>query len=174
MDLREKKTKRSIKNAFLQLRRKKPLERITVMELTALAEIGKATFYLHYRDIYDLSDQMQEEVLQNILLSITHPEYCLSESREFTKELFYAFHAEESLLETLFSGAQSSVLPDRIEAELLEFIRKRNPNMDKKTEMRISYSIHGGHAVYQKYYKSRELNEIVDLVSEASAAILGE
>ena len=30
MDLREKKTRRSIQNAFLQLRAHKPLERITV------------------------------------------------------------------------------------------------------------------------------------------------
>lgn len=43
MDLRERKTKRAIKDAFLQLRAKKPLERITIKELSDLAEISKAT-----------------------------------------------------------------------------------------------------------------------------------
>ena len=52
MDLRVKKTKNSIINAFLKLRAKKSLERITVKELSDLAEINKATFYLHYKDIY--------------------------------------------------------------------------------------------------------------------------
>ena len=55
MDLREKKTLRAIRTAFLQLRGQRPLEKITVKELCELAEISKATFYIHYRDLYDLS-----------------------------------------------------------------------------------------------------------------------
>ena len=46
MDLRVKKTRRSIINAFLMLRANKPLEKITVKELAELAMINKATFYL--------------------------------------------------------------------------------------------------------------------------------
>ena len=67
MDKREIKTKRSIKNAFLKLRSKKSIEQITVKELAEEAEISKATFYLHYRDIYDLSDTLGTEVIENIL-----------------------------------------------------------------------------------------------------------
>ena len=48
MDLRIQKTRAAIKSAFLELRRKKPIEKITVTELAKLAEINKATFYLHY------------------------------------------------------------------------------------------------------------------------------
>ena len=58
LDQREIKTKRAIKNAFLMLRAQKPIEKITIRELAALAEISKATFYLHYQDIYDLSEQI--------------------------------------------------------------------------------------------------------------------
>ena len=46
MDLREKKTLRAIRTAFLQLRGQRPLEKITVKELCELAEISKATFYI--------------------------------------------------------------------------------------------------------------------------------
>jgi len=66
LDQREIKTKRAIKNAFLMLRAQKPIEKITIRELAALAEISKATFYLHYQDIYDLSEQIGKEVLTNI------------------------------------------------------------------------------------------------------------
>jgi len=61
MDLREKKTLRAIRTAFLQLRGQRPLEKITVKELCELAEISKATFYIHYRDLYDLSERLQKE-----------------------------------------------------------------------------------------------------------------
>ncbi|EKC69722.1 TetR family HTH transcriptional regulator [human gut metagenome] len=40
----------------------KPLEKITVKELCESARINKSTFYAHYKDIYDLSDAMEEEV----------------------------------------------------------------------------------------------------------------
>lgn len=60
MDLRIQKTRAAIKSAFLELRRKKPIEKITVTELAKLAEINKATFYLHYSDIYSLADEMED------------------------------------------------------------------------------------------------------------------
>ena len=85
MDQREIKTKRAIKNAFLMLRAQKPIEKITIRELAALAEISKATFYLHYQDIYDLSEQIGKEVLTNILNSISRPENVLEKPDVFTK-----------------------------------------------------------------------------------------
>ncbi len=167
MDLREKKTKRSITNAFLQLRRTKQLEKITIKELSELAEVSKATFYLHYKDIYDLSDQLQEEVIQNILGSIAHPETCLTDNKAFTEKLFCAFHSEQSLIETLFSGTQNAILPMRIENELRKFIHKHYPNMSKETDMKLTYNIYGSYYVYQRHYKTTDMQKIIDLVSHA-------
>ena len=44
MDLRIEKTEKAIKNAFIELRARKPLEKITVKELCAEACINKSTF----------------------------------------------------------------------------------------------------------------------------------
>ena len=79
MDLRVKKTKNSIINAFLKLRAKKSLERITVKELSDLAEINKATFYLHYKDIYDLSETLENELFERVFNNIEHPNSALSD-----------------------------------------------------------------------------------------------
>jgi AcrR family transcriptional regulator len=97
MDLREKKTIRSIENAFLQLRAKKPLERITVKELVELAEVSKSTFYAHYQDVYDLSDKMQKDVIKEIYDSIQSAELFFSNPIQFAHESFRAFlsHREE-------------------------------------------------------------------------------
>lgn len=167
MDLREKKTRRSITNAFLELRSRKALERITVKELSELAEISKATFYLHYKDIYDLSEQLQNEVIENIFSSIVHPEYCLTDRKNFTEELFNAFHSEQSLMETLFSGTQNAILPMQIEKQLRKFIHKHYPHMDKKADMRLTYNIYGAYYVYQKHYKTSDMSEIIDIVSQS-------
>ena len=63
MDLRIEKTENAIRNAFIQLRAKKALEKITIKELCEAALIHKSTFYSQYRDIYDLSDTMETEVV---------------------------------------------------------------------------------------------------------------
>ena len=67
MDLRVKRTTKNIKDAFYELRKKKSVEKISVKELSELAMINKATFYLHYRDIYELSDKLENELIGEII-----------------------------------------------------------------------------------------------------------
>ena len=71
MDLRIEKTEKGIRNAFIELRSRKPLEKITIKELCEHAYINKSTFYSHYKDIYDLSERMEEEVVSSITNSIS-------------------------------------------------------------------------------------------------------
>lgn len=168
MDLREKKTKRSIKNAFIKLRSTKPLERITIKELVESAEISKATFYLHYRDIYDLSDSLQKELIQDILQSLDQPELFLSDKTAFTSALFYAFSDHHSMIEILFSGSQSAILPLSIEKELKEYIFKIIPSArdNAKFNILLTYQILGGYHAYQQYYPDYGIDYIVDVIKE--------
>ena len=52
MDLRTERTKRSIYNAFIQLRTYKPLEKITVKELSELA-CRLEKWFCHYRMLWE-------------------------------------------------------------------------------------------------------------------------
>lgn len=63
-DNRVRVTKILIRHAFLQLLKEKPLQSITVRELCQNAGINRGTFYTHYRDIYDLMHQIEEEMTQ--------------------------------------------------------------------------------------------------------------
>lgn len=168
MDLREKKTKRSIKQAFMQLRAQKPLERIRVKELAELAEISKATFYLHYHDIYDLSDKLQKEVIQNVLNSIQQPEVLISDIPKFTEMLFRAFEENQAPIDILFSGAQSAVLPLSIERELKEYIFQFVPQArnNAKYNIVLSYQILGGFYVYQNYRKQYGVEYIMNVLND--------
>ncbi len=171
MDLREKKTLRSIKNAFLQLRKQKPLERITVKELTQLAEISKTTFYLHYNDIYDLSESLQNEVITDIVGSIPHPESFLTDNTEFTHELFNAFHSQECLIDILFSGNQAAILPLRIEQELMQFIGNMLPKADKSLAVLLTYHIQGSFNAYERYRRNYDNGKLIELIITSGKAI---
>lgn len=62
-DRRVRKTKRLLKEALTKLLMEKDLKDVSVLELTELADINRGTFYLHYRDIYDLYEQLENEII---------------------------------------------------------------------------------------------------------------
>lgn len=62
-DRRTKYTKMVIRDAFLTLVKTKPIQKITIADICGLADISRPTFYLHYRDIYALLDEIGENML---------------------------------------------------------------------------------------------------------------
>lgn len=170
MDLRIVKTKRSIRNAFLNLLNQKPLEQITVTELAQQAEINKGTFYLHYHDIYDLSDQLQTEVLQSILQSLPRADELIRDSGKFTIALFQTFHQHQKEIELLFSGNQSLVLPVRVEKELKGFLYQHLPQTREDTKFNIflSYCVYGSYYAYLENHKTFGLEQVVQTIGEIS------
>lgn len=170
MDLRVKKTKSAIINSFLQLRSKKPLERITVKELSDLAQINKATFYLHYKDIYDLSESLENELLDSVLGSIRHPNAVLSEPKVFIRELFDSFIANQSLIDIIFSNDRKGILVDRIESKIREFIFENYPQSKDVPEINIllSFTIKGGYYAFtdNMQYDSSTRSEIISEMAE--------
>lgn len=61
-DRRIKRTKRFLSMALVELLAEKPVNEITVKELTERSDVNRATFYRHYRDIYDMLRQMEQEL----------------------------------------------------------------------------------------------------------------
>jgi AcrR family transcriptional regulator len=54
-------TKQRTKEVFLALCAEKRLDKISIKELTSLAQINRSTFYAHFQDIYDLKAQVVED-----------------------------------------------------------------------------------------------------------------
>lgn len=71
MDRRVRKTRQALEEAFLALAQQKPEDQITVAELTALADVGRGTFYLHYQTVQELADQITAEHITDLLAKFT-------------------------------------------------------------------------------------------------------
>lgn len=92
MDKRIEKTQKAIKEAFIKLRAKKPLEKISIKELCEIAYINKSTFYSHYENIYALSDALEYELVLSIISSIPRNfDYTFTNPEVFTREITLAF-----------------------------------------------------------------------------------
>lgn len=151
MDLRIQKTELAIKNAFIELRSRKPLEKITVKELCALAVINKSTFYAHYEDIYALSEAMEKETVASIIGSIDHlKDYTPDKSDIYTRELCLAFMSQISLIRILFSGREQSHLGCRLDTALKELLFYKYPEYknDMSRQILISYCIQGAYHAF--------------------------
>ena len=159
MDIRMEKTEKAIKNAFIELRSKKPLEKITVKELCSLACINKSTFYSHYEDIYALSEVLETETVASVLNSIPHrQEYTIDNLGERTRELCLAFVSHISLINILFSGKGQSYLPDKLEEGIKEMMFQKYPEYRNNPEKNIllSYCVQGS---YHAYINNQDVDE---------------
>ena len=66
-------TQNLLKNGLTDLMKQKPLQKITVKELTDYVNLNRGTFYLHYKDIFDLMDQIENALLQDFeIINQTH------------------------------------------------------------------------------------------------------
>ena len=60
---RVKITKTMIKDAFLELLEKHPIEKISVTDICKGADVNRSTFYAHYSEPQDLLFELEEEIL---------------------------------------------------------------------------------------------------------------
>ncbi len=173
MDLRQQRTRRSIINAFLALRSERPLEKITVRELSERAEIHKATFYLHYHDIYELSEKLEQEVIDDILGGLSDPTSLLADPERFNEELYCLLIAHESLLGILFADSRSGMLAILLEKSLKEYIFGLHPEYREDLEKNVvlTYLIQGAYHAYTRY-RNEDLKTILLMINKMAAAVL--
>lgn len=86
IDRRVRKTKQQLRNGLTELLREKPVKDITVRELSDKVDINRGTFYLHYRDVFDMVEQVENEIFEQFS-SIINVE--LSNDNEVTPLIFF-------------------------------------------------------------------------------------
>ena len=66
VDRRVRKTKAQLRQGLARLMQKKSIKEITVKELVDEVDINRSTFYLHYTDIYQMLEKIEEEAMLEI------------------------------------------------------------------------------------------------------------
>ena len=65
-DRRVRRTKKLLTQALTELLQKKQVNEITVKELTDLADMNRGTFYMYYKDIFDMLEKIEDELFQKL------------------------------------------------------------------------------------------------------------
>ncbi len=126
-DRRVRKTKKAIQDVFCELTKEKKLNEITIKELCAKADINKSTFYLHYRDIYDLAASIQGMLIQDVCAIIDEYPYneTITRAPEIWKRIADAHFKNSNDLGVLMrrQGMQSMV--QEFERAVIDLIMKK-------------------------------------------------
>ncbi len=101
MDRRVKYTKKIIKTTFLKKLEEKDINRITVSEICAEADINRATFYRYYLDVYDLLDNIETEFVDNLRLVFNEENYTVY---TFALKMLNIFLENKQILKVIFKS----------------------------------------------------------------------
>lgn len=172
MDLRAQRTRRSIINAFIELRAAKPLEKITVKELSERALINKATFYQHFNDIYELSEILEGEAIESVFQNIPHVNSLMENPAEGCRELFSALCSQGALVNILFSGSRQPLLVSMLEPKIKTAICESHPEFkgDLEKEVLLTVLVQGCSSAFSTY-KYADQQQLIDILARISECL---
>ncbi|MCM1188419.1 MAG: TetR/AcrR family transcriptional regulator [bacterium] len=90
-DRRVRRTRSLLQQGLIQLMETKDVKDISVKELSDLADINRGTFYLHYTDIYDMLEKMEDELFLEFNEILDRTLTCVPDSSETTLNEIFAF-----------------------------------------------------------------------------------
>lgn len=92
-DLRVVKTKANLHEALVSLLNEKTLDKISISELCKVACINRGTFYLHYKDVNELFDELFDTITEDLRKAYYEP-YILTDHKiqNLQPEMVRIFH----------------------------------------------------------------------------------
>lgn len=111
-DRRYIRTQNQLKEALIKLLKTKNINQISVRELSSLADINRATFYLHYKTPYDFLMQLEDELFDIIFAS--YSKHDIMNQYDFLLSLYKCVEDNHELLIVLLNPGTGSTFWARL------------------------------------------------------------
>ena len=173
-DNRVIKTKKAIRDALFSLLAEKPINKISISDIAATAQINRKTFYAHYDCIDDILVELEDEVVESI---DTYLNSCMIDEYGLTPAYFLQFintmyASNPEFYENLTSLRNYNFIVEKLKTLLKKALLKNMviPKDDQyKAELRLEYIVSGIAAVYVRWLKDSKpcpFEEISQLLLE--------
>lgn len=145
-DIRWIRTERYLMKAFGEALQTEPIDKIKVTEIARAAEINKATFYLHYHDVYDLAENYARNEAKNIVENIDNVEDFFYSPKHFVTTLVNAL-SEAQVRQAVENIALNRLMPlfmnGLCESLDSEFRKIRPVPEDNESSIVVAFFTHG-------------------------------
>lgn len=126
-DMRWLRTERHIMEAFAQALTDGPIDKISVTALSREADINKATFYLHYRDVYDLAGAYARRIAEAIVEQMEYLDDFLDNPDQFVRRFIEDFEAFKEHSDALVSNGLYPVFMDHLVTRMDKRLQEKHP-----------------------------------------------
>ena len=168
-DMRWIRTERHLLSAFGEAIETTPIEKITVTGIARAAEVNKATFYLHYRDIFDLAQSYVNQLACDTVEELGDASVLFSEPHRFVSTLMNAL-ADEEKARTVEAIAKSNLVPhymDALIANLNDALRSVRPVPDDlRSRAALSFFLHGVMGALAQFRDDDDLDELTEIIGD--------
>lgn len=177
-DRRVRRTKKLLTQALTTLMERKQVQEITVKELTDLADMNRGTFYLYYRDIFDMLEKMEDGMFETLesILSAQEKEAAHTSLKPLLTDLFRFISDNREMCRVLLSAHGDMNFLHRLNEVLREKCRKFWPRMETETD-EVDYDYHYHFAVFGcagliRAWVNRDCRESAEKMAELADAMI--
>ena len=166
-------TKKKLREGLLQLMELKPINEISVKELTELVDVNRGTFYFHYTDIYDLLRSMEEEFLAHFSEAL-HDTVPLKESvYPYLKAIFSVLGDNRKFCQIMLGPYGDMQFVELVNETCSHIWYEAAPGSDSaKFEMYNAFIINGCIGLFQKWLVAAEYGGSPEEISQLAATII--
>lgn len=168
-DMRWIRTERHLLRAFGEAIETTPIEKITVTGIARAAEVNKATFYLHYRDIFDLAQSYVDQLARDTVEELGDASVLFSEPRRFVSTLMRAL-ADEEKTRTTEAIAKNNLIPhymNALIANLNDALRSVRPVPDDlRSRAALSFFLHGVMGTLAQMHDDDDREELTEIIGD--------
>lgn len=179
-------SRRFIRQAFMELLREKRFEKITVTDIVSRADINRSTFYAHYADVKALIEEIRNEIIERTVSLVEGIRFqdLLNSPVPFLRKLVEIANENKELYAVLDRVTLASSQLEQIKVILVEKAMclpeiPEEIRTQKKYEIRVNFFVGGIINVYQQYLVGKLdatdeeiIEDIADLIKSSSHTIL--
>jgi AcrR family transcriptional regulator len=171
-------TRQAFVGAFLKLGRKKPIERISVKELSEAAGYNRTTFYNYFTDVYSLYEYIENYVFENMRAQIEENIRNPADRESFVRNVVKLTSEWKGYLAVVLSNPYGYHFSVQVKSGLIKYWTEELglPKDDIKTSYMLDSYMSAVFSVVNRWVRNQDdmtAEEMADLLREiASGGLL--
>ncbi|MFZ5975274.1 MAG: TetR/AcrR family transcriptional regulator C-terminal domain-containing protein [Bacillota bacterium] len=139
----ESPSRKKLRDAFIELYSVKSINTISIKDITSLAGFNRGTFYIHYKDIYDLLEQIENDIVEDINQKAKDSLYFILYEQNFSKFLTQLEYISTNAkyFKALLGANGSPSFTNKLKTSLKENIRAEFATGKDTSEKTVEYII---------------------------------